>query len=271
MVILPNPHPHESNRLSISYNKDNMFVMSALNKGTRLFEEAGFQCSIPPRIERPYHLRMSCIGECARKQWYYIDIPSKMEENKHEPIDVPAGIRALNVGNILEDYTIALLRLGGLTVTDEQKEVSDLNGAITGHIDGILTINMTKFLLELKTLNLNSASKIVKDGVEGGNPVYYAQMQYYMYCLVLQSAYFIAFVKDSGQFYVELVDADPEYQKMLRQRALIISEMSILSPKNIPEKHVIRECNFCPAKEFCVELDGGEEEFVNKFRYYHQL
>jgi hypothetical protein len=269
MINLPFAHPFENHKLAVPYNKDNLFVLAALNRGTRLFEESGFACSLPPRAERPYHLRMSQIGECARKQWYYISVPSKMEESEFEAADVVAGIRALNLGNIIEEYTTTILRLGGLTVTDEQKEVKDLNGAITGHIDGVLTINMMKFLLELKALNLNSASKIVKNGVREGDPVYYSQMQYYMHCLVLSAGYFIAFIKDTGQYYVELVDADPNYQKMLRQRAVVIKNTT--SAELIPEKHVVRECNFCPGKQFCVELDGGEAEFIKKFRQYHQI
>lgn len=268
MISLPIVGDYTSNKIPVPINRDNIFVISVLNKGTKLFEENGFQCSIPPNKESSYHIRMSQIGDCARKQWLYLNEPDKMEAEEIEHSYKVEAIHATNLGNILEDYTITLLRLGGLTVSDEQKELKDLNGLISGHIDGTLVINK-KFLLELKALNVNSASKIVKNGVEKGNIVYYSQMQYYMHCLGLESAYFIAFIKDSGQFYVELVESNPVYQKLLRQRAIVIGNTHRV--EDIPEKHVVRECTFCPAKNICAELEGGEKEFIKKFKEYHNI
>lgn len=269
MISLPNVHPYTPNKLSVPVNRNNMFVLMALNKGATLFESSGFACSIPPREPSKYHIRMSQIGDCARKQWFYLFEPEKMAELEREPLYKHEAIRATNVGNILEEYTIALLRIGGLEVTDEQKELKDLDGLISGHIDGALIINMTKFLLELKALNMNSAAKIVNSGLKKGNVVYYSQMQYYMFKMVLKSGYFVAFVKDSGQYYVELIEANAEYQKMLRQRAIIIGNTHDVS--KIPEKHIVRECTFCPAKQLCAKLEGGEKEFVKKFEEFHQI
>lgn len=269
MITLPDVVPYTPNKLPVSINRDNMFVMGALNRGTKLFEQSGFQCTLPPRKESPYHIRMSQIGDCARKQWFYLNDPEMMVEEAFQPAYEYEATRATNLGNILEEYTIAILRLGGIEVSDEQKDLKDMHGLITGHIDGILLINMTKFLLELKALNMNSATKIVKNGVQKGNIVYYAQMQYYMHCLGLVAAYFIALIKDSGQYYVELVEHSPTFQKMLRQRAIIIGNTSKV--EDIPEKHIVRECTFCPAKNACAKLDGGEKEFVKKFEEYHQI
>jgi len=269
MISLPDVGVYAPNKMSIPCNKDNLFVIGALNKGTKSFEQSGFQCTLPPRKESPYHIRMSQIGSCARKQWFYLNEPDMMVEEAFQPAYEYEGTRATNLGNILEDYTIALLRLGGIEVSDEQKDLKDLDGLITGHIDGVIHINMTKFLLELKALNMNSASKFVKDGVKKGSIVYYSQMQYYLHCLKLTAAYFIALIKDSGQYYVELVKHDPAFQKMLRQRAIIIGNTSKV--EDIPEKHVVRECTFCPGKNTCAKLDGGEKEFVKKFTEFHQI
>jgi hypothetical protein len=68
---------------------------------------------------------------------------------------------------------------------------------------------------------------------------------------------------------VELVDANPEFQKMLRQRAIVIANTHDVS--QIPEKHITRECTFCPAKELCAKMDGGEKEFIEKFKDFHQI
>ena len=272
MISLPTVYEYTSNKLSIPVNADNALIYATLSKGTKAFERKGFHCFIEGREQSTdYHYRMSQIGDCARKQWLWANDPTYMEANQFKTSYAVEAKNATNLGNVLEEYVISVLRYGGLKVTDEQKEVKDI---ITGHIDGILTINSTKLLLEIKALNMNSASKIVnaKD-LWKGNILYYSQMQIYMHCLGLEAGYFIALIKDSGQYYVEMVPANKSFQEMLIERASMLTSLEGLGGlRLIPERHVVRECTFCPAKQYCADLlDGGEEAFVQKFREYNDI
>ena len=270
-ISLPNVYDFKPNKLSVPVNASNMMIHAALSKGTREFEGRGFHCFIEGRQQKEYHYRMSQIGDCARKQWLWVNDPAYMEANQPQFGYRMEAIGATNLGNVLEEYVISVLRYGGLKVIGEQTEVEDV---IKGHIDGIVIVNGNQYLLELKALNMNSASKIVNAGdLAGGNLLYFSQMQYYMHCLSLDAGYFIAFIKDSGQYYVEKVTADREFQLLLLERASMLKGLEGTEVINhIPDRHIVRECTFCPAKQFCADhLDGGEEAFVQLFKEYHGI
>lgn len=235
-----------------------MVVHAALAKGTKEFRSSEFNLHLDPRGEDVPHLRVSTLGGCARLIWAEIKGETPPDEWAVE------GLRAVHLGDVLEEYTVEIIKRGGLYVFGEQTEVEDLpGGALRGHIDGIIQIAGVDYLLEIKTLKHSAVADLVAHGVEDSKPIYFSQMQYYMNRLSLDGGYFVALNKDTGQYYVELVPADILHQNHLRKKALNIHTAP--SIYDIQEPFVTRDCKWCPLKERCVEMDG-EENFLNLYR-----
>ena len=239
-----------------------MLIHAALNKGIRAFRSKHFQINMEPRIESDPHLRISQLGACGRKIWFLI--------NGQFPEDVfsTEGLNAVHFGDMTEEYTFHILQLGGLKVYGNQIEVKDLpGGALSGHIDGVIQIAGVDYLLEIKTLKHSSVEHMIAHGLKSADYLYYVQMQSYMKCLDFKSGYMIALDKDTGQYYVELVYADPEFQKYLQKKAMNIHTSTDVSM--IAEPFVTRDCKWCPMMEQCASMDGGETEFIKLYREKH--
>jgi hypothetical protein len=259
--MLPPSKKSKSNRHVMPLSKiENVVIYAALTRGTKLFSSEDWNMFLP-KEENPESnsLRMSTIGSCARKLWLLLHEP-KMMAAVERPKETDF-LRPLHLGSILEEYTTRLFELGGLPVLDSQKELSDFKGIISGHIDGTTEINGVRYLLEIKALKNESVANLVVFGLEKANPFYYDQMQYYMFSGNLESGYFVAIDKDTTQFYVELIPANLTHQKLLRQKVLM---MNIDFVEKIPEKFIVRDCQWCPAVVFCEGIDG-EEEFNKKY------
>lgn len=256
--------------LSIDHNNfDTIPLYAALRRGSKKFGKVtSFSFTLEPEPQGqcyPY-VRMSQIGMCGRKHAAEVYKDLRVLSDPYITIH---QTRNLHVGKILEEYITEVLILGGIPVTDKQLELRDPEYTnIRGHIDGIITYNKCEYLLEVKVLNYNSSSRVTAYGVQKAIPYYYDQMQMYLQTLRtmeryenIAAAYFVVFVKDTGQFYVEFVPFNEERAAFLRRKALRILEVGNIF--HLEEEFLYRSCGFCPLQLSCKEVDG-EEVFTQK-------
>ena len=264
MIILPDVKPYERPLTPAPPNLDTFPIYATLNKGMKLFREEDFSLLLPKEGHRDYtKLHMSSIGHCGRKEWYHLYDTEKydaLEANLRRRI--PPPYVAWHFGHIVEAYTLHLLRLGGLTPFNEQKELFDLNKKIVGHIDGMVTIGGKDFLIEVKGLKHESADLVLTCGLKKAIPGYYDQMTYYMHCLGVEAGYIIILDKDTSMWYTEKIMLDKERVKFLRRKALTLSGLKML--EEVPEQFVHRDCRFCPLIEMCADLEG-KDKFIQNF------
>ena len=270
MIVLPNVIPHEKLRVQeIPSDIERLLIYSVLQRGLKLFREDEFICRIPKERERDYSvLHMSSIGHCGRKEFLRLKDTQTFDDLEQILRNrIPPPYLAWHMGHIIETYTLHILKLGGLPPFDMQRKVSDLDRKITGSIDGLVKIGTTNYLIEIKGLRHESVDLLPSYGVKKAIPAYYAQMQYYMYCLKVNAGYFLALDKDTNQWYIEYVRFDGYHISFLQQKVLALH--SLQNIEDIPKEYVIYECRFCPLLEKCFNLEG-EEQFLKNFTAYEE-
>lgn len=266
MIILPNVHIYDPVLKPDPPTGDIMPIYIALKRGMKLFGEQEFTWTIPAAHERDSSvLHMSSVGYCGRRQWLSLHDHALYEQLEEKS----AGLAApyFDIGNMVEAYTVHLLTLGGCPPFGAQNELTDFQGKITGHIDGIVSISGTNHLIEVKGLKHKSVENLIRFKVKEAIPHYFDQMQYYMFCLDLPSGYFICLDKDTSMYYIEYVRRDDARIRFLRSKVLGITGLS--SFEDVPEKFVERDCRFCPLKEICSPFDG-KQGFIDKFVEYQK-
>jgi CRISPR/Cas system-associated exonuclease Cas4 (RecB family) len=195
---------------------------------------------------RPY-MGYSGIGHpCSRKIWYNFRIVAKRRVLKRIQ-------RIFDRGNLEEPRIISDLKTIGIDIIEQQLEVVGPDEHILGHIDGIC-VNSTFFdediLAEMKTAKKELFNNLVKlKSVKRWNAVYYGQAQSYMHKLGLSKCLFLCINKNDESYYIEIIDLDIDYAKMLDAKA-----MDILTTDTPPPKiggPTWWECKFCDFKEVC--------------------
>lgn len=263
MLILPNTKPQEYVTKPGAPTQATLPVYMALKRGIQLFGEHEFTSITPPEHERDHDiLHMSGIGYCGRKLYFQLH---HYEEYKELDKDIPAIY--LHLGNIIEDYTVHILTLGGLVPYDTQRELRDLRGLITGHIDGLIKVQDEECLLEIKALKHSSVELLINHGLQRAIPTYYDQMQYYMFCLSLKNGFFVALDKDTSMYYTEKVVFSEERAKFLRKKAMVLQGLPMFA--QVPDDLVVRDCRFCCLAEKCAKFEG-EKMFIENFVTYQK-
>lgn len=193
---------------------------------------------------------MSTIGQkCERRLWFafhWIDHPEVLT-NRTEHI--------FRTGTEAEDFVIRDLERIGIKVTQRQEELWGFGKHAHGFTDG-RCINVpeapkTEHLLEIKTHNDKSFNGVVKKGVKEAKPLHYAQMQRYMLSTKLTRALYIAYNKNTSEYYAERIRFDRSFADDLfrKEREIILAETA---PARRFEEHYF-ECKFCPFKAHCYE------------------
>lgn len=200
------------------------------------------------------YLGASIIGKpCARQLWY------DFRWVYFEELDGRL-LRLFETGHLEEPRMVKNLRDIGIEVHDiddrtgEQFAVSFCGGHFRGHADGvalgILEAPKTWHLLEFKTHNDKSFTKLVVEGVEKSKPMHFAQMQVYMHGLGLKRAYYLAKNKNDDNLYMERF----YYDKDVAERYIERAERIIFAnepPIKISERPDWFECKFCPYTNYC--------------------
>lgn len=207
------------------------------------------------------HLGMSEIGKPCSRQIYY-----KFRWMFQQYFD--GRMRRLFArGHREEARWTGYLRSIGCTVEQhdengKQFRASGVLGHYGGSCDGrvITPWYSDKFLVEFKTHNSNSFSKIVNDGgVKKHKPEHYDQMCSYGWKMGLQYAIYFPENKNDDDIQIQVLKLDWNRGQQLEKKAAEII-LAKEPPPKISENPAFQECKWCDAKGIC---HGGEVPLKN--------
>ncbi|RMH16985.1 MAG: hypothetical protein D6698_08960, partial [Gammaproteobacteria bacterium] len=207
---------------------------------------------------------LSAIGKGDRYLWY-----TTKEDIIREPLHPAARFKFL-FGDIIELVYIALIRLAGHEVTDEQKEV-ELNG-FKGHIDCLVDGR----LVDIKSASSYSFKKFEEGTLHLDDKFgYYAQLAAYSQALGVDPAGWFVWDKQLG--HMTFCEARPEYLHDMYERTLHVKK--VLEQKEPPERchkpvpdgksgnmKLCTECSYCPFKFECWK-DANDGYGIRTFIY----
>lgn len=214
--------------------------------------------------ERTY-LGASYIGEACER-----DIQYRYRQAPIDPARQLTGqaLRIFERGHTAEDAMAGWLRLAGFKLETEnevggQYGFKALDGRFGGHCDGILTgwhgddpqpIELPA-LWESKCLNNKGWRSVMTGGLKKAKPVYYAQVQLYMYYLGLTEnpCLFTCLNADTQEIHCEMIPFDPAMvQQMLDRAAKVIgaTERGELLPRGSSDPDNFM-CAFCDFRDRC--------------------
>jgi CRISPR/Cas system-associated exonuclease Cas4 (RecB family) len=207
--------------------------------------------------EQRSYLGASTIGEyCERKLWYSYRWSKKIKFTAKT-------LKAFADGHYQEDLqALRLKKVKGVTIYDEQREVTEIQGHFKGHCDGIIkgilespkvdhvwehkSVGEKKFLELKKLLESGDEKKVL----ELWNEIYYAQAIIYMHLLKVKR-HFLTVSSSGGRESLSVrTNADPKKaQEYLKKASRIIYS------EEPPVRQESYRCNFCDFYEIC----KGEE------------
>ena len=197
--------------------------------------------------ENKNELRMSSIGRCERAQWYAV--------KGYTPEELEGSVYLTFLqGHILEAVLVALIKLAGHDVQDQQKKhtVEGVNGSQDCTIDGEL--------VDIKTASAWSFdNKFAEDGIKDDTFGYIKQLSGYGKTEDRKDGYFLAFNKnkstlklckqeleeDIDTFIVDLKDKMESDTPPMR-----LANATTFSKAEAKEK-LCMTCAFCGFKEDC--------------------
>jgi hypothetical protein len=165
-------------------------------------------------------LRMSNIGQPDRKLWYR----HRKDKYKGEKLKAHTLIKFL-YGHLIEEMILALVKLSGHDVTDEQKrvEVEGIKGSMDCKIDGVLT--------DVKSVSTYGFKKFKENQLEYDDPFgYIDQLSGYGQAEGADQAAFLAMDKQNGHLTTTKIDL---INKDVVSRIKHVKEM--IEDDNIPE------------------------------------
>ena len=196
--------------------------------------------------EQKKDLRMSSIGRCERAQWYTV------KGYTPEEIDGSVYLTFLQ-GHVLEAMLVALIKLSGHAVTDQQKKhtVEGVNGSQDCTIDGEL--------VDIKTASAWSwDNKFTEEGIKDDGFGYIKQLSAYGKGDKRKHGYFLALNKnkstlklckqeleqDVDTFIVDLKDKMESDKPPMR-----LAKATTLTKQG--EEKLCMTCSFCNFKNDC--------------------
>jgi CRISPR/Cas system-associated exonuclease Cas4 (RecB family) len=200
----------------------------------------------------------SQIGaECSRKIQY-----SSIIKEPKDPVE-PRVQRIFDLGNLIEDYLIRLLRDAGFDVrtrkdNGDQWGFSLADGRIQGHVDGVIMggpkVMDYPCLVEFKSAKSSRFTKFLRDGLMQTDSNYYSQVQFYQTNMNLcNPALFVMMSKDDQNIYYELIQHNPAHASRLLDKSediLNAIDNNYLMPKAYQDKNNWN-CKYCDYKKEC--------------------
>lgn len=175
-----------------------------------------------PNVFR-HHLGASLIGrECDRELWLHFRFCAA------KTLHSGRMIRLFNRGHLEEARFIALLRQAGCDVwnaTEDGRQFrfsahgGHFGGSLDGVVRGVPEFPDMPMLLEFKTHNERSFTKLQNSGMQSVKPEHYVQMQLYMNAFSLQRGLYMAVNKNDDELYAEIVDANAPLAAQYLERA----------------------------------------------------
>jgi hypothetical protein len=202
--------------------------------------------------KRNGELGMSTVGdECERKLWYSFhrvrgDIPISERLN-----------RIFMTGHIAESFIINDLKKIGCKIYDQQKQISNIAGHLKGHIDGIVeglpNDPENQYLLEIKTHNDKNFKQVEKHGVTNSKFVHYSQVQLYMHHISIKKCLYIAYNKNTSDYYFEIIEYAKEFcEDLIKRCSDIIGSEEPPRKKFSPHWYV---CKWCDYRNICHSIE----------------
>jgi len=188
-------------------------------------------------------------------------ILSRTKNELRQMYDV-AVQRIFEEGNVQEEAVLRTLRDAGLKITEQQRAFEWKKFELSGHIDGLLSVNGQKIPLEIKSASPNSFYAIRAAGpMDLINSKYYWQRRYpaqillYMLMGNFESGILLFKNKVSGElkqidFHLndETLAYCEEILKKLERVNAAVKE--ILAGAEVPKpSHFIDECKKCPFRD----------------------
>ena len=203
--------------------------------------------------KRRTYMGASILGEeCDRKLYYSYKKPFTVKDARIQ--------RIFDMGNIIEDYLIKLLKDAGFTVYDVDKDGKQFgfeDGEIAGHSDGVI-VGVPELdspaLLEFKSAKNSRFNEFKKNDVRTVSNNYFVQTQVYMQKLKLNYCLFIVMNKDTQELYMEIINYDKEIADIYITRGKDIARSTEL-PSRAYAKKTFFKCRFCDYSEECWEND----------------
>jgi hypothetical protein len=198
-------------------------------------------------------LRLSQIGECVRKLW------AEVHGVVPPPEFPPRTLVLFELGNLIEEHVIELLRLAEFTVVSQQETVTmklDDGRTVQGHIDGRVLLGRkhyerTEAVLEIKSANKDRFEELTQQGYEAWNPKYAAQLQAYMGACGLQHALAVIYCKDNSSIYAEKIAFDAKQYEALKHKAETVLGEKLPDRPTDATSQYCAHCKWCDAADWC--------------------
>lgn len=198
------------------------------------------------------HMGCSLLGEpCDRKLYYSFRFVKTAKFNG-------SALRIFNLGHISELFMIAMLQSIGCQVTQidengKQMRVSHglfIGGSSDGTAIGIPDLPDERLLLEFKTSNDKSFTKLQVKGVKAEKHQHFVQQQLYMHKMGLKHSLYMVYNKNNSQLHAEIIEYDESVANHYFERADGIVN-SKFPPKRISNNPDVFACKFCDFREIC--------------------
>lgn len=220
---------------------------------------AAIDRAIEAHKETPHrmHLGASVIGKpCERQLWYLFRWAG---HEKHSP----RMLRLFNRGHLEEKRFVAYLRSVGMEIWEagesgdnkQAMRYSDHNGHFGGTPDGVgrnspdLPTGQPA-VLEFKTHNAKSFTKLQENGLLGTKFEHFVQMQVSMHKLQIQYGLYCAVNKDDDDLWIEVLQYSPREPLAALDKAkrVIDSEVPL---KRIADTPASMACKYCTFQRLC--------------------
>lgn len=193
----------------------------------------------------------SILGtECDRQLYYSYHTPFVVDSARLQ--------RIFDMGNIIEDYVIRLLKDAGITVYEKDgngEQFGFVDGEISGHSDGILLglpESSDPHLFECKSANDKNFKLFVKNGIEKTNNKYWVQIHVYMQKLRLNKCLYVIMNKNTQELHIETVEYDKMVADAYISRGKEIAQTDELPMRKYNSK-TFYKCRFCDFADKCWE------------------
>lgn len=170
--------------------------------------------------------------------------------------------RLFKRGDRAEQEIIEDLRLAGATVWQHDENGKqfrvELGGSahLGGSVDGVGKGGIPEidplepYLVEAKSHNDRSFTRLVDDGLLGAKFQHYVQTQCYMHGLELRKAVYGALNKNDETYEFYVLDYSAHDANRFIQRGLEVVD-ALIPPPRISKNPGWHECRYCPAKSIC--------------------
>jgi len=165
----------------------------------------------------------------------------------------PAVMRIFSLGHQLEETVVEDMKAAGVGVseinpeTGQQWTFTALGGHLRGHADGLVNIGDETKLLEIKSMNDKKWRMFKNQGIFKSHSIYYDQMQLLMGLAKLNSAWLVAYNKNTSVYHAQDVAFDPDrFKDIMRKARSVVRGSSVIRISDTPDCFECRYCNYRP-------------------------